>query len=408
MNRAEATRLARICLPGILRRESGGGFDGDGSSSVAGSSSRSSPSSTSTSTMISESDVEFKSLCRLWAGMGHIYEVSIDVPERRKLIRNRRLRFIVKRVTPPPRKRRDAGDERKAASYVIESNFYEHMATALIENRGLRMPFPYHVERSDDDDDRVTICMSFLDGSPAPRHSVVDDDGRVRAVLSWLATLHAATWSSVVDHDLLIERKIIQPIGSYWHLDTRPDEHASMSSKGWEGRLKLAARAIHDRLGRDGMQCVVHGDAKDANMLFLDDDDDGGGGGGGACRVGMYDFQYCGKAPPSVGHIPSRRSSFLPFCGWSIMTSFSHSLLFPRSLLFHGTDIQTQKYAIDRARLDGDNKKGRPGLLLLRGGRQDVRRLPRIHGVLPRPATARTGDEGRCVAGRRRSRLSRQ
>lgn len=316
MDRAEATRLARICLPGMLRRESGGGFDGgDGSSSVVGSSPRSSP---PPSTMtISESDVEFKPLCRLWAGMGHIYEVSIDVPERNRNRRRRRLRFIVKRVTPPPRKRRNAGDERKASSYVIESNFYEHMATALIENHGLHMPFPYHVERNDDDD-RVTICMSFLDGSTAPRHSVVDDDGRVRAVLSWLATLHAATWSSVVDHDSLIERKIIKPIGSYWHLDTRPDEHASMSSRGWEGRLKLAARAIHDRLGRDGMQCVVHGDAKDANMLFLDDDDDdddGGGGGGGVCRVGMYDFQYCGKAPPSVGHIPSRRSSFLPFAG---------------------------------------------------------------------------------------------
>ena len=59
-----------------------------------------------------------------------------------------------------------------------------------------------------------------------------------------------------------------------------------MPRKGWEGRLKLAARAIDERLRRDEMQCCIHGDAKDANMLFHSDDDGSGG-------VSMYDFQYC-------------------------------------------------------------------------------------------------------------------
>ncbi|KAL3772700.1 hypothetical protein ACHAW5_002675 [Stephanodiscus triporus] len=286
MNRAEATRLARICLPRILRHESGRGIVVVGGDDCDDASAGSSPT-------ISEGDVEFKSLCRLWAGMGHVYEVSIDVPGRR------RRRFIVKRVTPPPRKRRDAGDQRKATSYAVEANFYEHLAPALIYDRGLTMPVPYHVEKNDDDDDdRVTICMSVLDGSPARRNLRDDDDG-VQSVLSWLATLHASTWSSCVDLDDMIRRGLIQPVGSYWHLDTRPNEHASMSNRGWEGRLKLAARAIHERLRRDGMQCCVHGDAKDANMLFLDHDDDDEGG-GGVGKVGMYDFQYCGRAPPSV------------------------------------------------------------------------------------------------------------
>jgi hypothetical protein len=314
MNRAEATRLARLCLPKILRHESGRGIgivgggvdDDDDDDASAGS-----------SPTISEGDVEFKSLCRLWAGMGHIYEISInDVPGER-----RRRRFIVKRVTPPPRKRRDAGDRRKATSYVIESNFYEHLAPILINDRGLRMPVPYHVEENgeDEDDDRVTICMSVLDGSPA-RYSLRENDDRVQSVLSWLATFHASTWSSNVNLDDMIRRKLIQPIGSYWHLDTRTDEHASMSNRGWEGRLKLAARSIHERLRRDGMQCCVHGDAKDANMLFLDDDHDDdsggglGGGGGGGGKVGMYDFQYCGRAPPSVGryYLPHAFFAYLP------------------------------------------------------------------------------------------------
>ena len=98
-----------------------------------------------------------------------------------------------------------------------------------------------------------------------------------------------------------------QPIGSYWHLATRRTEHANMSTRGWEGRLKMAACAINERLQRDTMQCCIHGDAKEANMLFIHKDGKkkkcGGGrnsDGGGGITVGMYDYQYCGKAPPTV------------------------------------------------------------------------------------------------------------
>lgn len=56
-----------------------------------------------------------------------------------------------------------------------------------------------------------------------------------------------------------------------------------MSSSGWMGRLKLAARAIDQRLKLDPMQTICHGDAKGANILY-------------ACRGGqpiplVYDFQ---------------------------------------------------------------------------------------------------------------------
>ena len=54
----------------------------------------------------------------------------------------------------------------------------------------------------------------------------------------------------------------------YWHLDTRSEEHAQMSGKGWMGRLKLAARAIDARLKLDPIQTVCHGDAKGANILY--------------------------------------------------------------------------------------------------------------------------------------------
>lgn len=77
-------------------------------------------------------------------------------------------------------------------------------------------------------------------------------------------------------------------MGSYWYLDTRPDEHADMPQYGWQGRLKRAARAIDNRLKRDSMECIIHGDPKEANILW---DHDG--------EVAMCDFQYCGKGPPT-------------------------------------------------------------------------------------------------------------
>jgi len=268
INRSEAARLARECLPKIIQQEPGGGRRESLSNTIVES--------------LSENNVAVKSICRLWAGMGYIYHVKIQLSD------SRRYQFIVKRVIPPPQKSRSFGDERKAASYLIEAKFYEHIAPALIEEHDLSIPIPYYVERGNGND-QVTICMSRLNGSPG----YLGDDDKIHAVLEWLATLHAATWLQKADE--YVRRGFVQPIGSYWHLNTRLDEHDSMSRRGWEGRLKLAARAIDERLKRDEMQCCIHGDAKDANMLFEKDSRSNR-----AVLVSMYDFQYCGKAPPSV------------------------------------------------------------------------------------------------------------
>ena len=55
------------------------------------------------------------------------------------------------------------------------------------------------------------------------------------------------------------------------YLDTRADEFDSMPTRGWEGRLRLAAKAIDARLKADPMQSVVHGDPKDANFYCAAD-----------------------------------------------------------------------------------------------------------------------------------------
>jgi Ser/Thr protein kinase RdoA (MazF antagonist) len=101
-------------------------------------------------------------------------------------------------------------------------------------------------------------------------------------VMQWLAKFHAATWKKSTNG--------VQPIGSYWHLDTRPSEWEDIPRSGWEGRLKLAARAIDNRLKRDPLQCWIHGDTKDANILSARNKQEG---------IAFCDFQYCGGGPPS-------------------------------------------------------------------------------------------------------------
>ena len=205
--------------------------------------------------------ISVKNVCRLWAGMGHVYELSFGTPTNR---------LIVKCVNPDPSQVDSLGGRRKVASYQVEANFYERYAERLIDDHDLQLPRPLHVEHNGN---QTIICMSKLENDS--KHGNVEEE-----VIKWLAKLHAATWKS--------DAEGLQPSGSYWYLDTRPDEHADMPRTGWQGRLKRAARAIDSRLQRDPMQCIIHGDAKDANILWTKDG-----------KVAMCDFQYCGKGPPT-------------------------------------------------------------------------------------------------------------
>jgi len=215
-----------------------------------------------------ESDLEIHTVCSLWSGMGHIYRVKLPGDQQ----------IIIKHVAAP-RKHLSFGDQRKADSYQVEANFYENVAHKLIE-QGLHIPTPLVVERdAGKSKSEIVIAMSYIEGDSMDWST----DEPLRAILRWLATLHASHWD-ISDHEAT--ELGLQRTASYWHLDTRLEEHLSMPNKGWEGRLKLAARAIDQRLKRD-TQCIIHGDAKDANVLYSEHD------------VYLCDFQYCGRGPPS-------------------------------------------------------------------------------------------------------------
>jgi len=97
-------------------------------------------------------------------------------------------------------------------------------------------------------------------------------DGEIRVCLSWLANFHALF--------LGVDPEGLWPVGTYWHLETRPDELEAME----DGHLKAAAGEIDRTLNECRFKTIVHGDAKLANFCFSQ----------GGRDVAAVDFQYVG------------------------------------------------------------------------------------------------------------------
>jgi hypothetical protein len=161
----------------------------------------------------------------------------------------------------------DRSHDRKLTSYQVESTWYEHWAVHCDER--CRIPHCLAIEHRSDE---VLMILEDLDtsGFPVRRNSVSNVE--MEACLNWLAHFHARFMGE--------QPQGLWPVGSYWHLDTRPDELAAMQA----GDLKQAAAALDQVLNQAPFQTLVHGDAKLANFCFSDD----------GREVAAVDFQYVG------------------------------------------------------------------------------------------------------------------
>ncbi len=201
----------------------------------------------------------------LWSGYGSIDRIGLEGTDVQSV--------IVKHVQPgdgghPRGWNTDLSHQRKLKSYQVETHWYGRQ-----KERGepclVRIPECLGAKADGED---VLLVLEDLDAAGfAGRRSSVNQT-EWQACVRWLATFHAEQLG--VPSDGLWES------GTYWHLETRPDELDELDDLP----LKNAASAIDAKLKASAFQTLVHGDAKIANFCFNPD----------GSEVAAVDFQYVG------------------------------------------------------------------------------------------------------------------
>jgi hypothetical protein len=217
---------------------------------------------TQASSIVSEELVQ-----SLWGGYGELM--------RFKLAGGKCPSVIVKHIQLPKQSdhpkgwNTDLSHQRKLTSYQVECKWYAHYAK--LTDRHCRMPQSFYINKAKNE---VLLIMEDLNTAGFSIRLTPDKVNlrQVKSCLTWLAHFHAKFMNTTPDE--------LWPIGTYWHLDTRPDEWNRMQNTA----LKQAAHGIDMRLNNVTYQTLVHGDAKLANFCFSSAD-----------LVAAVDFQYVGR-----------------------------------------------------------------------------------------------------------------
>lgn len=206
----------------------------------------------------------------LWSGYGKIMRYGLKGANHDSV--------VVKHVKLPDKAHHPRGwntnrsHQRKVKSYLVECTWYRDWASNC--NETCRIPQCFAIESNEDE-----FLMVFEDldasGFSVRKDSVTPAD--MEACLRWLAHFHATFMGETPTG--------LWEVGTYWHLDTRPDEWAALDN----GELKKVAAQIDQRLRSARYQTFVHGDAKLANFCISDSpsssEDE---------QVAAVDFQYVG------------------------------------------------------------------------------------------------------------------
>lgn len=201
----------------------------------------------------------------LWSGYGEIVRYQLLDADRHSV--------VVKHIAPPAEVNHPRGwhsehsHSRKLRSYRVESNWYRQWSSSC--DASCSVPTCLGIKEQGQ---HSIIVMEDLDQSGYSLRKSNLGDVDMKACLRWLANFHATFMNEPPEG--------LWPIGSYWHLATRPEEWQAME----QGALKQAASQLDQRLNQARYQTFVHGDAKAANFCFADN-------GRGVAAV---DFQYVG------------------------------------------------------------------------------------------------------------------
>lgn len=206
--------------------------------------------------------IEKEVIQSLWSGYGKIMRVELEGTPMKSV--------VVKHVQLPidrnhPRGwNTDIGHQRKVKSYQVETAWYNSHSNKSTA----RLPKCFAIETKDDE---VLMVLEDLDEAGFPLRKRTVNWEEIANCLRWLAKFHASYLGETPEG--------IWEVGTYWHLETRPQELEVLSDR----RLKQAAHAIDEKLNNCEYKSFVHGDAKLANFCFSKDG-----------QVAGVDFQYVG------------------------------------------------------------------------------------------------------------------
>lgn len=200
----------------------------------------------------------------LWKGYGQILRLHLEGAPVGSV--------ILKQIAPPAdTAAKSLSHQRKVRSYQIERAWYRIYSNGL--NPACRVPRFLAQGQSPAGD---WLLLEDLDPVGYPERRRHLNSAEMAAVVSWLAHFHASFLGQVAPE--------LWEEGSYWHLDTRPDEWQALP----QGPLKSSAAAIAQRLKDSPFQTLIHGDAKPANFCFSNHSDT-------RPQVAAVDFQYIGR-----------------------------------------------------------------------------------------------------------------
>ncbi|MGB1316319.1 MAG: oxidoreductase family protein [Chitinophagales bacterium] len=207
---------------------------------------------------------EVEIIQELWSGYGKIsrYKLSHSAFET-VVVKN----ISLNEASNHPRGwNTDTSHLRKIKSYKVETNWYKNWNQLCNNNCST----PYFFGSYSEGKNQWLILEDLNRKYPLRKQEI--GLAEVKVCLKWLANFHATFLNQ--------KAKDLWQIGTYWHLETRPDEFEKIEHK----ELKEKAYLIDKKLNNCKYQTLVHGDAKLANFCFSET----------GKSVAAVDFQYVG------------------------------------------------------------------------------------------------------------------
>eukprot|EP01080_Neovahlkampfia_damariscottae_P012062 gene12062-5556_t len=202
----------------------------------------------------------------LWSGYGEILRITLTNSKQNESS------AILKYVTLPNIKNHPKGwntnisHQRKIKSYQVEIAFYQELALKCTEQC-----YVPKLLGSYQKNDEYLMILQDLNSSGFTK--VIDKPtvNEMKICIKWLANFHATFMNELPTN--------LWNIGTYWHLETRPDEFQLLDKK-----MKKISILIDEKLNSSKFQTIIHGDAKIHNFCFSPD----------SIEVAAVDFQYVG------------------------------------------------------------------------------------------------------------------